>query len=68
MSADPGVSARDALELQPMNAIAHLFRRSSRTVALWSQEARATVMLAVPLVLTVMAYRAVVTTDRVMMG
>jgi MATE family multidrug resistance protein len=68
MSADPGASARDAVELQPMNAIAHFFRRSSQTVALWSQEARATVTLAVPLVLTVMAYMAMVTTDRVMMG
>jgi MATE family multidrug resistance protein len=51
-----------------MNAIAHLPRRWSQTVTLWSQEARATVTLAVPLVLTVLAYMAMVTTDKVMMG
>jgi MATE family multidrug resistance protein len=51
-----------------MNAIAHLFRRSSPTVALWSQEARATMRLAAPLVLIELAWVAMVTTDRIMMG
>jgi len=51
-----------------MNAITHLTPRWSQTITLWWQEARATVGLAVPLVLTVMAYLAMVTTDRVMMG
>ncbi len=51
-----------------MNAITHLPRRSSQTVTLWSQEARATVTLAVPLVLTELAYMAMITTDVVMMG
>jgi MATE family multidrug resistance protein len=46
----------------------HLPRRSSRTVILWSQEARATVTLAVPLVLIELAWVAMVTTDVVMMG
>ncbi|MEE8515008.1 MAG: MATE family efflux transporter [Alphaproteobacteria bacterium] len=51
-----------------MNAITHLPRRLSQTVTLWSQEARATVSLAVPLVLIALAWVAMVTTDRVMMG
>ncbi len=51
-----------------MNAIPHLPRRASQTVTLWSQEARATVTLAVPLVLTELAWVAMVTTDVVMMG
>lgn len=51
-----------------MSAIQHRPRLTSQTVALWSQEARATVTLAVPLVLTVLAYMAMVTTDKVMMG
>lgn len=51
-----------------MNATAHLPPPGSQTVTLWSREARATVALAVPLVLTVMSYMAMVTTDRVMMG
>jgi len=46
----------------------HIHRRSSQTIALWWQEAHATVTLAVPLVLTVLAYMAMVTTDKVMMG
>ena len=51
-----------------MHAIAHPPRRPPQTIALWWQEARATAKLAVPLVLTVLAYLAMVTTDRVMMG
>ncbi len=51
-----------------MNANTHLPRRASQTVTLWSQEARATVTLAVPLVLIELAWVAMVTTDRVMMG
>ena len=51
-----------------MNAIRHLPGRASQTIAPWWQEARATVRLAVPLVLTVMSYMAMITTDRVMMG
>lgn len=51
-----------------MNGITHLPRRASQTVTLWSQEARATVTLAVPLVLIVLAYMAMLATDKVMMG
>jgi MATE family multidrug resistance protein len=56
------------MESRFMNAITHLFRRSAEPVALWSQEARATVRLAVPLVLIELAWVAMLTTDRVMMG
>ncbi len=51
-----------------MNANTQIPWRSSQTVTLWWQEARATVTLAVPLVFTVLAYMAMVTTDKVMMG
>jgi MATE family multidrug resistance protein len=51
-----------------MNAIAHRTRCSLQTFQLWSNEARATVSLAVPLVLAELAYIAIVATDRVMMG
>jgi MATE family multidrug resistance protein len=51
-----------------MNANTHLPRRASQTVTLWSQEARATVTLAVPLVLIELAWVAMVTTDTLMMG
>jgi MATE family multidrug resistance protein len=46
----------------------HIHRRSSQTIALWSQEARATVALAAPLVLIELAWVAMVATDTVMMG
>jgi hypothetical protein len=42
-----------------MNAMAHLPRRWSQSVTLWSQEVRATVTLAVPLVLIELAYMAI---------
>jgi MATE family, multidrug efflux pump len=51
-----------------MKAMMHHPRRWSQSVALWSEEARATVTLAVPLVLIQLAYIAMVTTDKVMMG
>jgi MATE family, multidrug efflux pump len=51
-----------------MNATADLPRRSSQIATLWLQEARATVTLATPLVLTVLAYMAMDATDKVMMG
>jgi MATE family multidrug resistance protein len=51
-----------------MNANTHLPWRASQTVTLWSQEARATVTLAVPLVLIELAWVAMVTTDTLMMG
>ncbi len=43
-------------------------RRRPQSVVLWWREARATAALAAPLILTVLAYMAMVTTDRVMMG
>jgi MATE family multidrug resistance protein len=51
-----------------MNAMTHLPGRASQTVTLWSQDVRATVTLAVPLVLIELAWVAMVTTDTVMMG
>ncbi len=51
-----------------MSANTHLPRRASQAVTLWSQEARATVTLSVPLVLIELAWVAMVTTDTVMMG
>jgi len=51
-----------------MNAIKRPPRPSSQTVTLWLQEVRATVTLAVPLVFIELAYIAMVTTDKVMMG
>jgi MATE family multidrug resistance protein len=51
-----------------MNANTHLPWRAPQTVTLWSQEARATVTLAVPLVLIELAWVAMVTTDTLMMG
>jgi MATE family multidrug resistance protein len=51
-----------------MNAVTKIPRRASQTVTLWSQEARATVTLAVPLVLIELAWVAMVTTDTLMMG
>jgi MATE family multidrug resistance protein len=51
-----------------MNAIRRLFQRWSQSATFWTREARATVTLAVPLVLIELAYMAIVTTDRVMMG
>ncbi len=51
-----------------MNATTHLLLRWSQIVRLWSQEVRATVTLAAPLVLIELAWVAMVTTDTVMMG
>lgn len=51
-----------------MSAITKIRRCMSGPGTLWLQEARATVTLAVPLVLTVLGYMTMVTTDRVMMG
>ena len=64
----PGAPSPFAVISQLMNAITHLPLRWSQTVRLWSQEVRATVTLAVPLMLIELAWVAMVTTDTVMMG
>ena len=51
-----------------MSAMTPPPRRASQTLAAWSQEVRATARLAVPLVLIELAWVAMVTTDRVMIG
>ena len=51
-----------------MNATKGYPRRPSQAVTLWLEEARVTVTLAVPLVLILLSYMAMVATDRVMMG
>ncbi len=66
--ATPDAPCLFGVKMQAMHANPHTRPPASRALTPWLQEARVTMTLAVPLILTVIAHMAMMTTDRIMMG